>query len=256
MAHIDFRNVTVAYPVHATAKQRSAFAAAAATMMSFGRLGENKAGDNFLMAVNDVSFTIPKGGRVGLIGANGSGKSTLLRTIAGIIPPVSGLRQVDGSIGCVLSLGAGLDPDKTGYENLRLLGRFLGFRGPRLAELVGDAAEFAELGPYLTLPVRTYSSGMMARLCFAAATAQQADILLVDEVIATGDLHFAKKAVERVKQLCLSTGIVVVATHVYEVLAGFCTHAIWMDSGEIRATGPVEEIWRMYSDAAGDLKAA
>lgn len=249
MANIELRNVTVAYPVHVSNQQRSAFAQAA-KVLSFGRLGEAQGGENYVLAVYDLSFTIPKGGRVGLIGRNGSGKSTLLRTLAGIITPTSGLLRVDGTVGCVLSLGAGLDPDKTGHENLRLLGRFLGFNGQRLNALVHDAADFAELGPYLDLPVRTYSSGMMARLCFAAATAQQADILLIDEVIATGDVHFARKAVERVKRLSASSGIVVVATHVYEVLAGFCTHAVWMDAGEIKATGPVDEVWRMYSDAA------
>lgn len=248
MARIELRDVSVAYPIIVSAQQRSAFAKAA-RVLSFGRLGESR-GANFVMAVYNVSVTIPSGARVGLIGRNGSGKSTLLRTMAGILPPSSGLRLVEGSIGCVLSLGTGLDVDKSGRDNLRTLGRILGFSGAPLRELVRDASEFAELGPFLDLPVRTYSSGMMARLCFAAATAQRADILLIDEVIATGDLQFATKAVERAKRLCAESGIVVVASHVYEVLSSFCTHAIWMDRGSIRAIGPVDEVWTQYSDAA------
>lgn len=248
MAKIELSDVTVAYPVVMSPQQRSAFASAARAL-SFGVLGADGRTD-CVIALDRVSLRIPSGGRIGLIGRNGSGKSTLLRTMAGIIPPTSGRRSVDGAIGCVLTMGTGLDVERTGIENLRTLARVLGFKGRDVNALVEDAAEFAELGPFVHMPVRTYSSGMMARLCFAAATAQKAEILLIDEVIATGDLHFAHKAVDRVRTLCATSGIVVVATHAYEVLSGFCTHAIWMDKGRVRASGRVDEVWQKYSDAS------
>jgi ABC-type polysaccharide/polyol phosphate transport system ATPase subunit len=248
MALIKLDDVTVAYPVGMSEQQRSAFASAARAL-SFGVLGV-RGSSEFVVALNGVSLTIPSGARIGLVGRNGSGKSTLLRTMAGIIPPTYGTRTIDGSIGCVLTMGSGMNVERTGIQNLRTLARILGFRGSAVDELVQDAADFAELGPFVHLPVRTYSSGMLARLCFAAATAQRAEILLIDEVIATGDLHFAQKAVARVKRICATSGIVVVATHAYEVLSGFCTHAIWMDKGRVRASGRVDEIWQMYSDAS------
>lgn len=245
MANIALHGVTVAYPVIVSGRQQSALAAAARTF-SFGRIG--RGGDmTYVTALREVSLNIAQGGRVGLIGRNGSGKSTLLRTLAGIITPQSGLVQVQGSLGCLLNLGAGLDGDKSGYENLKLIGRLYGLRGRALADAVEEAADFTELGAFLALPVRTYSSGMTARLSFAIATARHAEIMLIDEVIGTGDAHFVGKAVERVKQLCARSGIVVVASHSLDILHGFCDEVVLMGGGEVLARGPVDEVWPTYA---------
>jgi ABC-type polysaccharide/polyol phosphate transport system ATPase subunit len=248
MANVDLRGVTVAYPLAVTARQRSAFGAAAAAL-SFGRLGVAPDGETRVVALNNISLSIKNGTRLGVIGRNGSGKSTLLKTIAGIITPMRGRCVVDGTLGCVLSLGAGMDHERTGYENLRMIALLYGMRGRELATVVEEAADFTELGPFLNLPVRTYSSGMVARLCFAIATARHSEVMIVDEVIGTGDSHFINKAVNRVRTLCESSGIVVLASHSPEIMNGFCEEAIWMDSGVIKARGTVDEVWNNYNAA-------
>jgi ABC-type polysaccharide/polyol phosphate transport system ATPase subunit len=249
MAQISLYGATVAYPVVTSARQRSAFASAAtsaARNLGFGRVGGSGSGVDYVVAVNNLSIQIKNGSRVGLIGRNGSGKSTLLRTMAGIIHPMRGTCDVTGSIGCLLAFGAGLDPEKTGVENLKLIGRLYGLTGAALKTAVEEAAEFTELGPFLQMPVRTYSAGMSARLSFAIATERQAEVMLIDEVIGTGDAHFVHKAVERIKVLCSNSGIVVVATHSYEILKSFCDEAIWMNAGVMRMRGPVDEVWAAY----------
>ena len=247
MASISLREVTVAYPVIVSGAQQSALAKAARTL-SFGRIG--KGGDlTYVVALKQLSLDIGMGARVGLIGRNGSGKSTLLRTLAGIVNPQSGLARIDGSIGCLLNLYAGLDGDKSGYENLKLIGRLYGLQGRELTDAVEEAADFTELGPFLHLPARTYSAGMTARLSFAIATARHAEIMLIDEVIGTGDAHFIGKAVERVKQLCDRSGIVVVATHAPDILHGFCDEAILLDGGQVAERGTVDDVWRAYAAA-------
>jgi lipopolysaccharide transport system ATP-binding protein len=228
MAHINLSGVTVAYPMVISNRQQSAFANAAHAL-SFGRYGKG-VGVDHIIAIDDLTLDLPSGSRVGLIGRNGSGKSTLLKACAGIITPAKGKMDVQGTIGCVLSLGAGLEPDKSGLDNMHLIGRFHGMRGAELKEAVADAAAFTELGPFLEMPVRTYSSGMMARLAFAIATAQQ--------------------AVERVRTVCANSGVTMVASHMPDLLADFCDEAIWMHAGKIRARGPVMEVWEQYAAEA------
>lgn len=248
MANVTLQGVTVAYPMVVSARQRSAFSAATAAL-SFGKIGTTKGGDAHVVALNGLDLTLSKGTRLGIVGRNGSGKSTLLKTIAGIVTPMKGVRTVQGSIGCVLSLGAGLDQERTGYENLRMIALLYGMRGGALKEAVDEAAAFTELGPFLDLPVRTYSSGMISRLCFAIATARHADVMVIDEVIGAGDSHFISKATDRIRTLCNESGIVALASHSYEILTGFCDQAIWMESGKIIMHGAVGDVWSAYSSS-------
>jgi len=243
---LSLHSVTVAYPVNITASQQSIFATAAQAM-SFGSLGKTASNATFVIALKDVSLDVPEGARIGLIGRNGSGKSTLLRTLAGIITPRSGRRFINGSVGCVLNLGSGLEQDRSGYDNLKMIARLYGMEGRELHNAVEEAADFTELGPYLNFPVRTYSSGMTARLCFSIATARHADIMLIDEVIGTGDAHFVAKAVKRIKEVCSKSGAVVIASHAQSVLSDFCDTAIWMDSGKVRQSGTLDEVLQDYS---------
>jgi ABC-type polysaccharide/polyol phosphate transport system ATPase subunit len=243
---LSLNSVTVAYPVNITARQQSFFAAAASAM-SFGSIGKSGSNETYVIALNNISLDVAAGARIGLIGRNGSGKSTLLRTLAGIITPRAGRRFVNGSIGCVLNLGSGLEGDRSGYENLQTIARLYGMEGAELRNAVEEAGEFTELGPYLDFPVRTYSSGMTARLCFSIATARHADIMLIDEVIGTGDAHFVAKAVQRVKEVCAKSGAVVIASHAQSVLNNFCDTAIWMDRGRIRQSGGIDDVWQAYS---------
>jgi ABC-2 type transport system ATP-binding protein/lipopolysaccharide transport system ATP-binding protein len=238
-------NVTVAYPINITARQQSIFAHTV-SKMSFGTLGM-AANSTYVIALNGVNIQVNEGARIGLVGRNGSGKSTLLKTMAGIITPRSGKRAAFGTVGCVLNLGTGLDADRSGLENLRTIATLYGLRGAEFRNAVDSAAEFTELGPYLDFPVRTYSSGMTARLCFSIATARHADIMLIDEVIGTGDAHFVAKAVARVKEICAKSGAVVIASHSFDILRDFCDDAIWMDSGKVRQRGDVGTVWHEYA---------
>jgi ABC-type polysaccharide/polyol phosphate transport system ATPase subunit len=194
-----------------------------------------------------VSLDLRKGQRLGIMGRNGSGKSTLLRLIAGILPPSEGVRRVEGSLGCVLSSGAGLDADKTGRQNMKLIAQLHGIGGPALKLALDEAIEFCELGPYIDLPVRTYSSGMLGRLTFAIATANRAEIMLIDEVIGAGDGKFIGKAIERARQICDDSGISIVTSHADAILRGFADTGLWMDSGEIKAFGPIDDVIAEYT---------
>jgi len=247
MAQIELRNVRAAYPVIVSSTQRSAFAMAAKSM-SFGRLGGGSSSHTqYVLALNDLSLELKNGQRVGIMGRNGSGKSTLLRLIAGILPPSAGVRRVTGSLGCVLAGGSGMDADKTGRQNMKLIAQLHGLSGRSLDLALEEAVEFCELGPYIDLPVRTYSSGMLGRLAYAIATANKAEIMLIDEVIGAGDGQFIHKAVERAREICRRSGISIVASHSDTILRGFSDMGIWMDSGEIKAVGPIDDIIAIYT---------
>lgn len=250
MTSINLENVSVRYPIETSARQRSAFAQLARSV-SFGGMGGKTRHNSYVEAVSNLSLTVSEGGRLGLIGRNGAGKSTLLKMIAGIYEPSAGRREVIGRLGCLLSPGAGMDSDLTGLENLRLVAMFHGLRGKEMRDVVDRAAEFSELGPYLEMPVRTYSTGMNARLCFSIATSQQTDILLVDEVIGAGDMFFINKAVARIRELCSRAGIVVMSSHSYEIVASFCTHVLLLDAGRALAFGKIDDVWPQYEAMHG-----
>lgn len=247
MAQIELKSVRAAYPVIVSPVQRSAFAMAAKSM-SFGRLGGgSNSHTQYVLALNNLSLTLEDGQRIGIMGRNGSGKSTLLRLIAGILPPSGGIRRVTGSVGCMLAGGSGMDADKTGRQNMKLIAQLHGLSGKRLESALQEAVEFCELGPYIDLPVRTYSSGMQGRLAFAIATANNAEIMLIDEVIGAGDGQFIKKAVTRAREICQRSGISIVCSHSDGILRGFADTGIWMDSGEIKAMGPIDEVIATYT---------
>lgn len=245
MTSIRLEHVDIRFPIETSARQRSAFAQLAKSV-SFGGLGGKTRHTSYVWAVRDLSLSVGEGGRLGLIGRNGAGKSTLLKTLAGIYEPSAGKRIVNGRLGCLLSPGAGMDTDLTGIENLRLVAMFHGLRGRELHDVVDRAADFSELGPYLEMPVRTYSTGMTARLCFSIATSQQTDILLVDEVIGAGDMFFINKAVARIRELCSRAGIVVMSSHSYDIVASFCTHVLLLDAGRPLAFGKIDDVWPQY----------
>jgi len=245
MNEVRLSGVTVAYPVSIDARQRSGFATAA-QIFSFGKISRDNNGAQYVVALKNLNLQVSSGQRVGLIGRNGSGKSTLLKTVAGIVPPRSGQRSVSGTVGCVLSLGAGMDGEKSGIDNMRMIARLHGLSGDELKRAVEDAAEFTELGPYLNMPVRTYSAGMIARLCFAIATAKRSEVLLIDEVIGAGDAHFIQKAGQRILDLAQQSNILMLASHSYSILKDYCNEIIWMDSGVVRMRGDVDEVWNAY----------
>lgn len=201
---------------------------------------------NEFYALKQVGFTIEKGEAVALIGRNGSGKSTLLKVIAGVLMPTMGSLKIRGSIAPLIELGAGFDPDLTARENIFLNGAVLGYNKQYMREHFDSIVDFAELWDFIDVPVKNFSSGMIARLGFAIATEVKADILIVDEVLSVGDFAFQQKCFERMDQLLNKNTTLIFVSHDIETVKKLCTRAIWLDRGKVIADGPAEEVCAQY----------
>jgi ABC-2 type transport system ATP-binding protein len=221
---------------------------------SFVNLFVRQPADEF-WALREVSFDLVHGESLAVIGPNGAGKSTLLQVLAGIILPSEGSVEVDGLISSLLTLGAGFDQELTGRENIRLAGAFLGIQGREMAERTPGIIEFADLGPFIDAPIRTYSSGMRARLGFSIATAVDPDILLLDEVLATGDEVFRAKSKARVLELVRQAKGVVFVTHDMNWVVEFCNRAILLQKGRIVAEGDPAEVVAIHKEHSRQAKA-
>jgi ABC-type polysaccharide/polyol phosphate transport system ATPase subunit len=199
-------------------------------------------------ALAGVSFTVGDGERLGVIGHNGAGKSSLLRLLAGVYQPTSGKRLVHGKIGSLFELTLGFEPEATGWENIRYRGYLQKETPQSLDAKTGAIAEFSELGSALDMPIRYYSSGMLVRLAFSIATAIEPEVLLVDEVLAAGDLSFQQKAMQRMRELMGKARAIVVVSHTLAVLAQMCDRILWLDRGKVRQIGPVKETIASYKE--------
>jgi len=186
-------------------------------------------------ALNDVSLSISEGERVAVVGHNGSGKTTLLRSIAGVYRPIAGELRVQGTISTLFDISTGFDLEATGNENVVLRGLVMGLTRAQIAEGMSEIREFSELGDYLDLPIRTYSSGMLLRLAFAVATSVQRDIVLMDEWLAVGDAEFAERAEHRLHDHLDRTSILVLATHSDELVHKVCNRRIELKQGRVVA---------------------
>jgi ABC-type polysaccharide/polyol phosphate transport system ATPase subunit len=185
-------------------------------------------------ALKHVSFDVPHGQVLGVIGANGAGKSTLMRTIAGILPPTSGRIEVDGRVSTLLALGVGFNRKLTGRENVVLGGLAAGLSREQLAAKYEEIVDFAELDEFMDMPMRTYSSGMYGRLAFSVAVNMEPDILLIDEALSVGDARFRKKSFKRMRELCEEDRTVVLVSHALGTIEQLCDSTIWMHKGELR----------------------
>jgi ABC-type polysaccharide/polyol phosphate transport system ATPase subunit len=210
------------------------------------RIAEDNEGIVIVRALDSIDLELTDGDRVGLIGHNGAGKSTLLRLLAGIYSPTRGTVERQGKVVPLLDISLGMDENSTGRQNIRLRGLLLGMSDRELTQKTDEIAEFSELGDYLDLPVRTYSSGMRVRLAFAVSTAVDADILLLDEVIGVGDASFKEKANARLLDLHARAKLVLLAMHDNGVIRKMCNKAIWMERGRVVAFGPCEEVIQQY----------
>lgn len=232
MAKLLFDNVRVEYPVYnssgMTLKRKLV------NISTGGVLSKNESNILTVTALNNVSFSLSDGDSVGLIGHNGAGKTTLLRTMAGIYTPVSGRVITEGEVSTIIELGAGLDSELTGYENIFRLGMLLGMSKTVINELIPSIEDFTELGDFLRAPVRTYSSGMLMRLMFAVNTANQPEILLVDEMFGTGDKSFQEKAKSRMERIISSSKIFVFASHSEELIEKFCNRIFEINHGIVK----------------------
>lgn len=195
-----------------------------------------------LVALRDVSFSLEAGDRLGLIGSNGSGKTTLLRCLAGAYSPDKGSVEVEGRVGSLLDLNLGIDPSATGLENIRLRGLVAGLTPQQIDDKAEDIGEFSGLGPFLAMPLKSYSSGMQARLSFAAATSVEADILLMDEWIAVGDADFRQQAQDRLTSLVEQAHILVLASHDPVLITSLCNKVMRMDHGIASEIVPVSQM--------------
>ncbi|WP_371425161.1 ABC transporter ATP-binding protein [Tardiphaga sp.] len=198
-------------------------------------------------ALRDVSLSFRAGDRVALVGSNGAGKTTLLRAMAGIYEPVAGVVRTRGRISPMFDISLGIDGEVNGYDNIRLRGLILGLTSQEIEEQMPSIVAFTELGDYLDIPVRTYSSGMMTRLTFAIATCFAPEILLMDEWIVAGDAGFLSKAQHRIESFVESANVLVLASHSPDICKRWCNKAVWMDKGQVRATGTVDEMIDAYT---------
>jgi lipopolysaccharide transport system ATP-binding protein len=242
-ARIEVAGLSVFFPLYhgnSRSLKKTVFAAAS------GRLGQDRKQRVVVQALRDISFSLRAGDRLGLIGANGAGKTTLLRTLAGIYEPVMGRVRVQGTLNSLLDPQLGMNPDLTGRENILLRGLYNGLPRSELPRLEEDVRAFADLGEFMDLPVRIYSSGMSVRLGFALATAIRPQVLLMDEWFLAGDSEFLEKARSRLEDMVRGADILVLSTHVQKVVSQWCTRALWLDQGRIRADGPPDQVLEQY----------
>ncbi len=202
-------------------------------------------------ALTGVSFEIKKGEVVGIVGNNGAGKSTLLKVISGILKPATGSVTLGGNVVPMLELGSGFDYDLTGHENIFLNGAILGYSESYLKSKYDEIVAFSELGDFINIPVRNYSSGMIMRLAFSIASMVSPDILIVDEILAVGDAAFQEKSYARMMELMSHGTTVLLVSHNIEQVRRLCDRVIWLDHGKIVAEGPAADICNQYTKANG-----
>jgi ABC-2 type transport system ATP-binding protein/lipopolysaccharide transport system ATP-binding protein len=244
MAYIELKGATLDLPIYDV--QGRSLKKKVLRMGRRNAIAEDNDGVIVVRALDNVDVRFESGDRIGLIGQNGAGKSTLLRTMAGIYSPTQGSVLSSGKIVPLLDISLGMDENSTGMQNIRLRGLLLGMSDEEIRAKTQAIAEFSELGDYLDLPIRTYSSGMRVRLAFAVSTAVDAEILLLDEVMGVGDAAFMHKAQERLADLHSRAEIVVLAMHANSEIRRVCNKALWMERGRVRAFGEVEEVVSAY----------
>lgn len=244
MSYIKAQNLVVEMPVYELSGRSMKMRML--NKLASGRIGASGNGITVVRALQDISFEVGDGDRVGLIGSNGSGKSTLLRVLAGIYEPSAGHLEIQGKAVALLEMGLGMDDSMTGYQNIKLRGMLLGMTPDEIEAKTAEIAEFTNLGDYLHLPIRAYSSGMRIRLAFAISTAVEAELLLLDEVIGVGDAAFLEKANARLKAFQDKANIVFIASHSAEVIIDMCNKVMWLEGGKLRFVGDVMEGLQAY----------
>ena len=200
-------------------------------------------------ALTDISFELKKGEILGIIGFNGSGKSTILKIISGIMKPTKGLVEVNGNISPLIELGSGFDMELTARENIFLNGYTLGYNKKFLTEHFDEIVEFSELEDFIDVPIRGFSSGMVARLGFAIATTVKPEILIVDEILSVGDFKFQKKSENRIREMIKNGVTVIMVSHSIQQIEGLCTKVLWLDKGKIKDYGETKRICEEYKNS-------
>ncbi len=222
------------------------------------RLGRRQRIVREIHALNGVTFDVEHGTVLGIVGANGAGKSTLVRTIAGILPPTEGRVEVRGRVSTLLALGVGFNREISGRENVVLGGLAAGLSRSQLAAKFEEIAEFSELGDFINMPMKTYSSGMFSRLAFSVAIHLDPDILLIDEALSTGDAHFKEKSAQKMQELVGQARTILLVSHALGTVRELCTDAIWVHKGELQQRGDPESVVSAYTRflKVGDTQSA
>lgn len=246
-ALIELRNVSIDFPIyHLHARS---FKQELIRLTTGGNISRAQ-GDRFITvnALSEVSFSLEHGDRVALIGHNGAGKSTLLRLLAQIYEPTKGELVIQGKVSTLLDLMLGINPESTGHDNIILRGLLLGLSYQEIREKTPAIADFTELGDYLNMPVRTYSSGMQLRLAFGVATSIHPEILLMDEILGVGDAAFIQKAEKRLNELVERSSILVLASHATDIVRTICNKGIVMFHGKVHYFGPIDSALAYYAE--------
>ncbi|MGH3327305.1 MAG: ABC transporter ATP-binding protein [Streptomycetales bacterium] len=226
---------------------RTSFEKKPTVRSTLGRLKRGKRVAREVQALKGVSFEVPNGTVLGIVGANGAGKSTLVRTVAGILPPTSGRVEIRGRVSTLLALGVGFNKDLSGRENVILGGLAAGMSRDEVLARYDDIASFAELGRFMGAPMRTYSSGMYARLAFSVAVHMDPDILIIDEALSTGDARFKRKSFNKMRELCDQARTIFLVSHALGTVRELCTEAIWMHQGQLVTQGRPKKVVSAYT---------
>lgn len=244
MAFIELVNAGLDFPIFNASSQ--SLKSQLLEVATGGKLRKADRGHVIVKALDNLNFKIADGERVGLLGHNGAGKSTLLRLLGKVYEPTSGLIRVEGSVGSLIDISLGMNPEATGRENIYMRGSLLGLNKNQMNQLFDAIVDFSELGDFIEMPVRTYSSGMHLRLAFAVSTVIRPDILIMDEWLSVGDEAFKVKAELRLKSVVEDSKILVIASHSEEMLRSVCNRVIWLEHGTIKMDGPTDLVVKEY----------
>jgi lipopolysaccharide transport system ATP-binding protein len=244
---VEARGLSLDYPLYTVRAQSLRHAVINAAVG--GLLMKTKRDVTVVRALSNISFSLTEGDRLALVGHNGSGKTSLLKVLAGVYAPSSGNLQINGRVTSMISMSIGLDPDASGLRNINTLLLMQALSRREIADRVPKIVEFSELGPYIHMPFKTYSAGMMARLIFAVGTAVEADVLLMDEWLSAGDASFRDKAAARIEAFVGSAKLLVLGTHDYHLVDKVCNKVLMLDAGRPIFYGSVAE-WKLRADVS------
>lgn len=244
MAQIQFKEVSIAFPIF-NAESRS-LKNKVLSLSTGGKLGLNVKGFAEIQALDQINFNFENGERIGLIGHNGSGKSTLLRALSGVYTPQHGSIEIKGVSSSLIDISLGINPEFTGRENILIRGSLLGLTRNQINNRAEEIIKFTDLGEFIDMPLRTYSSGMQMRLAFAIATTITPEILLMDEWLSVGDEVFKDKAEKRMQHLADESSILVIASHSKEQILKVCNRVIWLEHGKIKMDGKPKALCSAY----------
>jgi lipopolysaccharide transport system ATP-binding protein len=244
MASIYLENVCVDIPIFNS--QGRSLKKAVLGVATGGRIGLTESGKTMVRSLENINLQIGPNERVGLVGHNGAGKSTLLRVLSRVYHPSAGIARIEGSIGSLIAISLGIDTEATGVENIYLRAAMLGIPKAVVEREIDSIIEFTELGEFIDMPVRTYSTGMHMRLAFAVSTMINPDVLLMDEWLSVGDEKFQGKAEKRLTSLIERSNILVIASHSRSLIERCCTRVVWLEHGQIKMDGDPKEVAKAY----------